>query len=361
MVSSMTTDKGILIKNIFYMLTYAFQVLKQSNYEEVASEEFENIQDLFAAILAKGIAQQLKQGLYREYLTHHENLIVMRGKLNIYGTINNKIQDRQQLSCEFDELSENNIFNQILKTTSVALMQVKSVDAERRKSLKKVMLFFSGVDTIDPTDIRWNTLHFQKNNQNYKMLMNICYFVLDGLLQTTEKGTYKMSNFSDEHMNKLYEKFVLEYYKYHHRYLSEIKAAQVKWYLDGDVDEAVIRFLPIMQTDITLRHKNKILIIDTKYYTSTLQSNHDKSTLHSNNLYQIFTYVKNQDSKNTGDVSGMLLYAKTGETITPDCEFPMGGNRISVKTLDLNMDFKGIAMQLDKIAESHFGKYDLFS
>lgn len=50
----MTSDKGILIQNIYYMLTYAFQVLKQENYKEVAAEEFERIQDLFAAILARG-------------------------------------------------------------------------------------------------------------------------------------------------------------------------------------------------------------------------------------------------------------------------------------------------------------------
>ena len=62
-VCSMTNDKGILIQNIYYMLSYAFQILKQSNYDEVASEKFDNAQDLFAAILSKGIAQQLKQGI----------------------------------------------------------------------------------------------------------------------------------------------------------------------------------------------------------------------------------------------------------------------------------------------------------
>ena len=28
----MTIDKGIFIRNIYYMLTYAFQELKQNNY-----------------------------------------------------------------------------------------------------------------------------------------------------------------------------------------------------------------------------------------------------------------------------------------------------------------------------------------
>lgn len=83
---------------------------------------------------------------------------------------------------------------------------------------------------------------------------------------------------------------------------------------------------------------------------------YDKATLHSGNIYQIFTYVKNQDTANIGNVSDMLLYAKTEETITPDCSFVMGGNRISVKTLDLNKEFKLIAAQLDKIAEDHFCK-----
>ena len=81
-----------------------------------------------------------------------------------------------------------------------------------------------------------------------------------------------------------------------------------------------------------------------------------KETLHSGNVYQIFTYVKNQDATGTGNVSGMLLYAKTDEAITPDCSYIMGGNRISVKTLDLKKEFSLIAAQLDKIAEEHFGK-----
>ena len=74
------------------MLTYAFQVLRQSNYENVATEDFEHIHDMFAAILGKGVTQQLKQGLYREYVNKSDELTTMRGKLNLQGTIRNKIQ-----------------------------------------------------------------------------------------------------------------------------------------------------------------------------------------------------------------------------------------------------------------------------
>ena len=118
----MTNDKGIFIKNIYYMLAYAFQVLRQKNYDNVAAEDFDNVQDLFAAILAKGVSQQIKQGLYREYITKNEDLSILRGKLGIYGTIKNQIQRKMLLSCEYDELSVNNIFNQILKTMITSLL-----------------------------------------------------------------------------------------------------------------------------------------------------------------------------------------------------------------------------------------------
>ena len=51
------------------------------------------------------------------------------------------------------------------------------------------------------------------------------------------------------------------------------------------------------------------------------------------------------------EVSGMLLYARTREKLQPDHDYLMSGNRISVKTLDLNQDFDVIKQQLDNIVE----------
>lgn len=348
----MTKDKGIIIKNIYFMLAYAFQVLKQSRYEEIAAQEFDHIQDLFAAILAKGAAQQVKQGLYREYIAQHEALSVMRGKLEIEETIKNRMQRKQRLACAFDALSENNLYNQILKTTMDYLICDDGVKAEHKADLNKVRVFFGGIDGLEPSAIAWNRLHFQRLNRNYEMLLSLCRFVLEGMLQTTEKGQYHMAAFSDEHMARLFERFILAYFRKHHAYLNEIKAAQIRWNLTGENDETMISFLPVMQTDIMLRMGEKILIIDAKYYGRTLQQHYDKSTLHSGNLYQMFAYVKNKDKEHTGKVSGLLLYAKTEEAVTPDCTFSIGGNRISAKTLDLNTNFQNIALQLDEIVRT---------
>lgn len=349
----MIKDKSIFIKNIYYMLSYAFTTLNQGGYEDVATEEFENIHNLFAAILAKGIGRLLKQGLYREYLNRKEDITAVRGKINMPGTIQNCLARKRLLTCEYDELSENNLLNQILKTTATILLRHARVDQEYKSDLKKEMLFFSNVDTIDPTTIHWSAIRFQRNNQTYRMLISLCQLILEGMLLTTDSGEYKLASFVDEQrMNRLYEKFILEYYAKECPQVTAT-ASRISWALDDGVGI----LLPIMQSDIMLTKGSEVLIIDAKYYTHTTQTQYDVHTLHSSNLYQIFTYVKNKDTE-FGDqphtVSGMLLYAATDEAIQPDNSYQMSGNKISVKTLDLNRNFSEIAAQLNAIVTEHF-------
>ena len=349
----MIKDKTIFIKNIYYMLSYAFTILNQGGYENIATEEFDNIHNLFAAILAKGVSRQIKQGLYREYLNKTEDISVVRGKINIPGTIQNRLSRKRVVTCEYDELSENNLLNQILKTTVLILLSHAKVDTEYKKDLKKEMLFFSEVDTIAPATIHWSAIRFQRNNNTCRMLISLCQLILEGMLLTTDSGEYKLATFIDEQrMNRLYEKFILEYYT---KECPEVKASasQIPWALDDGLGT----MLPVMQSDIMLSKGEKVLIIDAKYYSHITQTQYNVNTLHSNNLYQIFTYVKNKDAEFGGkphEVSGMLLYARTEDTVQPDNVYQMSGNRISVKTLDLNKEFSEIAGQLDAIVAEHF-------
>lgn len=349
----MIKDKSILIKNIYYMLSYAFTTLNQGGYENVATEDFDNLHNLFAAILAKGIGRQLKQGLYREYMNRTETLPVVRGKIDMPGTIQNRLARKQVLTCQYDELSENNLLNQILKTTVMLLLRHTRVSEDYKTDLKKEMLFFYNVDTIDPASVRWGSIRFQRNNNTYRMLISLCQLVLEGMLMTTDSGEYRLASFVDEQrMSRLYEKFILEYYA---KECPQVKAtaSQIPWALDDGVGA----LLPVMQSDIMLTQGNRVLIIDAKYYTHTMQTQYDVHTLHSNNMYQIFTYVKNKDMEfgdRPHEVSGMLLYARTDELIQPDNTYHMSGNKVSVRTLNLNREFSEIAAQLNAIVDEHF-------
>lgn len=341
----------IPVQNVYYMLTYAFKTLNEQGYKRIATEEFNNTAGLMAAILAKGIAIQLKRGLGKEYIYQAEEQSSLRGKIDIAESIKTQSILRKRLVCTYDDFSVNSAMNRIIKST-VGLLLKADISPSTKKELRKLMMFFSDVTPIDLYTVNWH-MQYSRNNQYYQMLISICYLVVKGLLQTNADGTMKLMDFLDEQrMCRLYEKFILEYYKKHYPELT-VSASQIPWSLDDGIGT----MLPVMQSDIHLQRGNTVLIIDAKYYSHTIHARFDKPTICSNNLYQIFTYVKNRsyqfgEVENT--VSGMLLYAKTEEEIQPDNVYRMHGSQISVKTLDLNLPFVDIASQLDRIVESHF-------
>lgn len=354
-------DKKVFVKNIYYMLSYAFKDLRLEHYANVAVEEFDNIHNLLASILAKGIGWQLKHGLYREYVDHVEDISCVKGRIVMSGTIRSYASGKRMLTCDFDEFSENNIFNSVLKTTAMYLLRSSKVENEYKDLLRKEILFLDNVDIIpEPKSIRWSSIHFYQGNQTYSMLIAVCQLIIEGLLLTTGNGEYHLANFCDERtIEKLYEKFILEFYK---KECPEIKASapQIKWVLNSE--NTTDELLPKMMSDILLTDGRKTLIIDAKFkFQTTQKSQYGSTTLHSHNLYQIFTYVKNE-ALNTGNivngnnVFGMLLYAATDDGVILDHKYQMSGNQIWVKTLDLYREFKEIANDLMRIKDEHFGK-----
>ena len=339
----------IKIKNIYYMLSYAYQNLNEGPYKNVDPETFNNIHELLSAILIRGTSNQIKRGLHRDYLPYTETTGRLKGKIDITESIKQQTMMNRKMVCHYDLFSEDTQLNQILKATLTLLLRHGNVSKKNKKLVRKLLLYFQNVTAVDPLHISWNTVSYPRNSPSYKMLINICQLIIKGLLLSTENGQYKLLLFlDDQQMYRLYEKFVLEYYKKEYPELNA-KASYIDWDIGGDGNKM---FLPAMKSDITLSYGVKTLIIDTKYYQRTMQTHtlFNSTTLISGNLYQIFTYVKNKDKNNSGNVSGLLLYAKTAEEITPDNEYIMGGNHISVKTLNLNSEWEIIKRQLDNIA-----------
>ena len=340
----------IRVRNVFHMLAYAFSALTEQGYRAVATEDFENAAELCAAILERGVSLQLKRGLGQEYVNRTEARSSLRGTIEVTKSVKSQAIWRRQLVCSYDEFSVDTTMNRVIKAT-VALLVRSDISRARKKSLKKLMVYFANVREIDLHTVNWN-MRYDRNNRTYRMLMVVCWLVVKGLLQTQSDGSVRMMDFFDEQrMSRLYEKFILEDYRREHPRL-RASASFVEWALDDGMSDG----LPAMRSDITLSARGRVLIIDAKYYKSTMQSNFDKKTVHSGNLYQIFAYVKNKQAvlERAGEsveVSGMLLYAATDEEVQPDVTYRMSGNQIGVRTLDLDRPFEEIRAQLDGIAD----------
>ncbi len=102
-----------------------------------------------------------------------------------------------------------------------------------------------------------------------------------------------------------------------------------------------------MRTDVTLESKTRKIIIDTKFYLSTLQEHHQKETIHSGNLYQMQSYLTNIEEKG-GELNrhceGILLYPTVNKELNLSYQFK--NHKFQVKTINLNQDWKGIHERL---------------
>lgn len=202
----------IPIQNIYYMLAYAFQSLTPQGSRYVSTETFANTADLFAAILIRGISVQIKRGLTQEYISRTEPLATPKGQLNLTESVKTKSILRQRLVCTYDEFSINCKINQILKSTILLLMKA-NIAKERRRAMRKLLVYFAEVDTIPLSGVNWH-MRFHRNNQSYRLLMGVCYLTAKGLLQSGQDGHVRVMDYLDEQrMCRLYEKFILEFYR----------------------------------------------------------------------------------------------------------------------------------------------------
>ena len=64
----------------------------------------------------------------------------------------------------------------------------KITDKVKIKKLKNVLNYLRDVDTVSIKTIKWNSIRYTKNNKIYKISINICHLIIDGLLSTKSDG-----------------------------------------------------------------------------------------------------------------------------------------------------------------------------
>lgn len=345
---NMNDSPKIPIKNIYYMLCYAWNVMEQSKQIDVGNEKFDNIYNLLTTIYINGTNSIIKRGLNRNYIVEKEGVSTLKGKINMVDSVKQQTFSQGRMICEYDNFSDNIILNQIVKKTILILAKSPYLDGDLQKKLLKLRLYFTDLNNIRLSKSLFSSLRYDRNNLHYRLLMNISELVYLGLITTEENNDISFMDFvKDKQMAKLYEKFVLNFYRHHLNVaVYNVHSPKIKWDLDGNVTLQDLSLLPEMRTDIVVENKvdQNQLIIDTKYYAETLLSSNwtDVEKVRTGHLYQIFAYVNNSDF--SGSIEGMLLYPTVEEEI--NARFPIGGSNIWIKTLNLNTEWKSVKERL---------------
>jgi len=127
----------IKIKNLFYLLTYAWELNEEdwisNNRSALNVDKVDGALNLLATILKISINRLIRRGLDRSYKDISEEIPGVRGRIDIGQTIKRNGFANLKLTCNFEELRHSVLHNQIIKTTLTNLIKTKELD----KNLKE--------------------------------------------------------------------------------------------------------------------------------------------------------------------------------------------------------------------------------
>lgn len=343
----------IPIKNLFYMLCYAWNVLAIMDDVKVGDDEYNDAYDLLARVFAYGIGRLIRSGFHRSYIEQTEELSTIRGKISVQDSIDGMTMLKKRLVCTYDEYSTNDIFNQILKYTIDSLMRNTNVSEITKKELKKQMVFFAGIESKPPTKENRQKLIFNRNYITYKLLINIAVMLYDETVVNEEEGHNNFKDFfQEEQMHKVFELFILNFYAMHlDRSTYKVHAPKINWQIEENADNIWGSAFDVdvdpgdRRTDIVIENKKTKLqmIFDAKYYKKTFVDAYmgpGEENVRTGHLNQLRGYIL--DSEYPGKKVGALLYPMVNNDLNKGKVFPIQGSPIIVKTINLNDDWWNI-------------------
>lgn len=340
----------IPIENIYYLLCYAWNKLEEKERVNVSVDDKTELLDLFAKILINGTKILLKRGIDRSYIDFTDEITGVKGKIQISQTLKSNLLFKQRTICTFDTFSSNILTNRILVSTIYSLSRTKGLDKDLKKELITLQRMFSGIELIEINNSLFSQIKLNRNNRFYGFLMNVCQIIYENTLPSEEQGNYKFTDFTrdERKMNQLFEAFIRNFYKIEQSKYNIVKKETIDWQFICDEKDSY-QFVPKMETDITLENNSDKIIIDAKYYRETMTINYDKEKIKSNNLYQLFSYLLNQEDNTpkTVNAKGILLYPTIEKDY--DLQYKYKSHTIEIRTINLNSNWKLISNRLKEI------------
>ncbi len=341
--------KNIPILNIYYLLCYAWGRVQERDTKRLAKlEGLSTVQDLLGKVLAGGVNHLFRRGIDRGYKQRRDDLVGIRGKLDVSETAKRALLARNHLACDFEELSADILPNRILRASLHGLLARRDeLHAEVRGEVRSAYRRLDGVPYARLKRNTFGQVRLGANRRLYQFLLSVCKLLYESSVVNKNAGRTTFRDFrrNEATMWKLFEEFVRGFYRREQRvYRISPRGRQVEWANKGwATDEDRMR-IPTMTADAILESPDRRIILDTKYYQDAIGRGKGPGSgkLHSSNLYQLLAYLRNREATTPGQPrhEGILLYPHVGEPLRVDIH--LEGFRIQARTVNLNQDWRHI-------------------
>ncbi len=207
-IESMEGDTSVSIvrHNLLQMLLIAHDVEVHVPGRANASLGDASWLDSFIRAFCLGLADQARRGLTRRYRADEDDLATLRGRLLVVDQLRRNLVHKERLACEFDELDEDHLLNQVFK---VALSGMRRCARSTRvqRLVHELELSFDSVSTPVQRRGWWRKVNLDRLSTRFAHSLHMAQMFLDGASPDVEHGERDSYALLFD-MNDLFEKFV---------------------------------------------------------------------------------------------------------------------------------------------------------
>ncbi len=351
--------KRIPVRNAWYLLLYAWDLAQYRGHSSADAESAPNLLGLLARILASATRILLRRQLGRAFAIRSQTIRGLRGRLELATSLKLLTFQRGAAHCTFSELSVDTPKNRILRATLQRLASDPRLShpdvnkqASLRHELRTLVRVMEDVAAVPISSADFRCLQLGQNDRDYALPLAICALVHRLEMPIESAGDHVMFALLRDEIafHQLFEHFVRNFFRIH---LPDchVSPESLMW-----PDEYGCELVPAMRTDVTITTKaspRRRLVVDTKYYASALGvSVHGSEKFKSDNLYQIYAYLRTQEHRSDShrNAAGMLIYPTTSYELN-EC-MAVQGHRIRIATVNLSDRWEEIENRLINLISS---------
>jgi len=364
-IEAQYTEYGIPIRNLWYMLLYAWNEMPHSPYWQLnEAETSPSLDALLGSVLVRIMNQRLRIGLESSYVSEQRLLRGVRGRIHFTRSLKIRAFERGQAFCEFQHFSVNAPKNQVIRSTLFYLARTGQFGPEQkqaegiRHNVRVLVRSLEGIDLIDVSPEIIHRLQLERHDRDYRVMLAICDFILQRRLPTEYEGQAYTSQLvrDQRNLHKIYERFVANFYQTHlHNWIVRSQK-HLEWH-----ENTPNPHLPIMKPDLELKETStgRTVILDTKFTANSLIKNQwGNEMFHSSHLYQMYTYLRTQEhlSDEHREAEGILLYPTIRGELPQKIDLPQ--HRIRIEYVDLAVPWQIIEKNLLEVIGELADKQD---
>lgn len=193
-------------RSLARMIATALDLDLHGDAETQTSKHGDSVLEILVRLFCRQLWQAVRRGVVRRYESKSDNLTVLRGRLSVTAQIRQNLARPDRLSCDFDEFTEDNLLNQVLKAALRVLHPVVR-NQENLRNIAELLFCFQDVDDVPPAMIKWNLVSTDRLTVRYKPLLTMARLFIEGRSPDVVTGQGQGFALLFD-MNELFESYV---------------------------------------------------------------------------------------------------------------------------------------------------------